>query len=404
MTDFVSNDIDSIKSVPLGEDINIESKQYKGHKKQINCLDINYHNENIIASGSDDKTIRIWDTRTNKTTKCIANCGFKSSIESLNFNVKNDYNLFASSGQDIFSFDLRMEGLILKEYVQMIDNLTDNNEINVMVSHRKGQYIAIADDSGTATVVDISTGRIEIESIKKQLSKVHKSIVSALAFRPNNNREIATGGFDCLSCSWDFSSGRALSTMNMTDNSLFSESNNASQVFNPPYIQALEYGCSGRVLIAALGDGSIRAIRPIGIYMYYLSIYLFSIYYKSHYLLSTFFYIDSSYLYNIEAHNGMATALRVSGNHVISGGVDKQIRGWQINEINVPGNNNGKSKGKATNGGGKYGVKILPLWNINHKEKINAIVCSRTEDSHPIYSKPFYIADVSSNITEYIVR
>lgn len=40
---------------------------FRGHEKEISDIDINYENT-ILASGSCDKTIRIWNLR---TTECL---------------------------------------------------------------------------------------------------------------------------------------------------------------------------------------------------------------------------------------------------------------------------------------------------------------------------------------------
>ena len=65
----------------------------KGHKGCVNILDTSHFDVNLIASGADDRAIRIWDLRTEKTIKCIL--GSSTIITTLAFDPKNENGLYS---------------------------------------------------------------------------------------------------------------------------------------------------------------------------------------------------------------------------------------------------------------------------------------------------------------------
>ena len=44
------------------------------HKKDAVCLDVSEYDDNILCSGSEDVTVRIWDIRTRRARKCLLSC------------------------------------------------------------------------------------------------------------------------------------------------------------------------------------------------------------------------------------------------------------------------------------------------------------------------------------------
>ena len=64
----------------------------KGHKDCVNILDTSHFDANLVASGSDDKSIRVWDLRHEKTIKCIL--GSSTAINSLAFDPTSENTLY----------------------------------------------------------------------------------------------------------------------------------------------------------------------------------------------------------------------------------------------------------------------------------------------------------------------
>ena len=62
-------------------DENIHSTKYQGHQGAVLCLDIS-HDDNLLISGSEDRTARLWDVRSNKrrASLCIPTNGEVLSV------------------------------------------------------------------------------------------------------------------------------------------------------------------------------------------------------------------------------------------------------------------------------------------------------------------------------------
>lgn len=321
----------------------------KGHQKAINCLDISNKNNSIIGTGSDDKTVRLWDTRSNKAFKCIAGV-FRDPVEALAFDASMSEYLYCSTTNSFYGFDMRMDKIIFKDPAIFHEHIT-TEDINAIAVHSKGQYIALSDDSGTVTVVDLSNF-----SNLKCLSDFHSTIVGALSFKPNSFKELTTGGFDCKTCIWDFISGRPKSNIDFSKNNLLNANNSnnngnqLSQLFNPPFVQALAYLYQGDVLVCGLGDGTIHLLAPD-----------FS-------TLST----------TVSAHGGMISSLHATSDRCfLSAGVDGLVRCWaweSASPVAAKGKKNKKQQKQVSEASlSEYpDAGLQALWTVEHGRKINA--------------------------------
>ena len=89
------------------------------------------------------------------------------------------------------------------------------------------------------------------------------AITSNAAFQPrtNNDSYLATGGTDCTVKLWDVSRPRRpTSTIHIKP----AESENTTQLCNPPYVHSLSWSPSGKLLAAGVGDGSCAILRAEG--------------------------------------------------------------------------------------------------------------------------------------------
>lgn len=59
---------------------------FRGHQKEISDIDINYENT-LVASGSCDKTIRIWNLKTTESTTILQ--GHTAMVTSVEVNLPN---------------------------------------------------------------------------------------------------------------------------------------------------------------------------------------------------------------------------------------------------------------------------------------------------------------------------
>jgi WD40 repeat protein len=223
----------------------------KGHKECLNCVDSTTSSRNLIATGSDDKSVRLWDIRTNKAIKCVVQC-FESPVEAVKFSVSEDHLLYAASSNSLFTFDLRKDGIIMKSPTSVItDAATD--EINTIAVNLSGDFVAVGDDSGIATILETNN----LKAYKPKRLNGHNSLVNAMAFSPVNPNSFVTGGFDCLLSTWDLDNPNGpKSSVNMSK--LGNEKNESTMKnINPPFVQNLSYIFQAMAIVVALGDGSV---------------------------------------------------------------------------------------------------------------------------------------------------
>lgn len=232
-----------------------------GHKKSINCMTTDTHHEQLLFSGSDDKTVRLWDLRSYKSQKCIAGC-FEAGIESVAVCRSNENVLCVASEKSLFTFDLRYEGILNKTPISHLKDAFE--DINQIVAHPKENSVAVADDSGNISIVPITVDGVISDNSAfnrhKRLSRLHNNLIGAVAFRPTNPGELVSGGFDCVAAVWDVARGRPSTSLKLEhlpvpeDEAVEVPRN---QMLNPPFVQAVDFACGGRGVLLGLGDGTV---------------------------------------------------------------------------------------------------------------------------------------------------
>lgn len=136
---------------------------FKGHRESVNALlcEEDVH-PNVLASGSDDGTCRLWDVRTTRVTKCLnvkkalgTDDEDESAVNSLAFGkatagAESAY-IYVAAGTKVLTFDVRQPALIVdcadREVFQQ-----NEEEINVLYRHpvKNGKFLSVPDDSGTS--------------------------------------------------------------------------------------------------------------------------------------------------------------------------------------------------------------------------------------------------------------
>jgi WD40 repeat protein len=265
-----------------------ERRIWRGHKGSINCIDATPEHEGLVSTGSDDMSIRIWDIRTERSAKCILGC-LKSPVEAVRFHPIDSHRLFAACGREIFEFDLRADGILIK-IPRNVSETAATDDIDCIMFRDDGEELAVSDDNGVVTIVEPN----HLETRKpRRLKDVHSSLVNAIAYNPVNSHQIVSGGFDYQVCSWDLS-GRGLApapsaVVNIDQLGCGAEASSAahsSQMVNPPFVQCISYAYGGRAVVTVLGDGSLKVLDAADLYT----------------LLAS----------DPDAHSGMATALHVT--------------------------------------------------------------------------------------------
>ena len=228
-----------------------------GHEESINCIDTSWESNQIIGTGSDDKSVRIWDLRSNRAKQCIFKC-FEDSVDSFKFDVNDSHTVYAASGNCLYQFDLRVNEVLIKSPTFVVNDLSAD-DIDAISLSPDGRLLAISDDNGVITV--LKAPFLQTKSSKRQFSGIHSSLVNAIAFNSTKPNCFVTGGFDCMLCSWDLNSLDCLPMARLNISEIgkteATELKTTGPIFNPPFIQAVSYTSNGLSVVIALGDGSV---------------------------------------------------------------------------------------------------------------------------------------------------
>ncbi|KAF9316581.1 WD repeat-containing protein 53 [Podila horticola] len=221
-----------------------------GHVAPVLTLD---SKDWMLASGSEDKTCRIWDIRSGKVHKALT--GFESSVTTTSFTPADSHTLYVGSGQKIYTYDLRMEAMILsatESATKVYDGAED--EINQIQVNHRATYLASCDDSGDVRVLDLKAHKW-----MRPLERKHNNIAMTIQFIPKKELQALSGGMDKLVVAWDFYKSRA--TQQIQADTPLPDGVSSKQLFNPPFVHSISVHPSGTRAAVGLGDGTIQFLH-----------------------------------------------------------------------------------------------------------------------------------------------
>lgn len=223
-----------------------------GHKESITCLDSTYEH---LVTGSEDKSVRLWDSRSQRASHCFL--GFNNEVEIVKFSLSEPSRLYATSNSTIYMFDLRKlsDSVIIKAAIATMDC---DDDIMAIREDKRYASLFIGDSSGSIRVVDTNDG-IFTSSSRVIMSEIHSNIIGDIVLGEELKKPkpfVITGGFDCKLNKVD------LHKMNITKTYDFNvekaQVDGVTNMLNPPFVHGLLLTNREQVLVAALGDGSVR--------------------------------------------------------------------------------------------------------------------------------------------------
>mmetsp|Transcript_24301 Transcript_24301/g.31637 ORF Transcript_24301/g.31637 Transcript_24301/m.31637 type:complete len:381 (-) Transcript_24301:8-1150(-) len=355
-----------------------------GHKDSVGCVEWS-HSLSLLASASDDGSVRIWDTRTgNKCVKAIF-AFQKQPVQLVAWSPPQGAipnGLWASAGRDVFCFDLRgNENMILREPTLTMRDVCNEGEnddeiSSINVQPKGGEYIAAADDAGSVHLLKIGQSRREGSERRSLILErgpclsAHENIVTGALFRPSTLRDVLSGSLDGSLKGWDISKPHKPI---WSEHIRAPETEDSSKLLNPPLVHGIDVHSSGRYFAAALGDSSV-------------SLHAFG---KSPRCVSRF----------TGGHSTSVAQVHFTGfdpNLLLSVGNDMKIAFWPLEDILQQ---DKPKKGHVKDGAAEKGhdlVDTAPHARLAHTQKMNWI-------SSSTISSAVHIADVSPIISVFDV-
>lgn len=180
-----------------------ESCSFEGHTDNVNAVCFSPDGKFAI-SGSEDKTIILWDVTTGKCLNKFTE--HKSSINTLCFSP--DGKELISGAGDILSIWNLNSGLCISSY------LCDSTRINSISLSKDGKHVVTGDSELTVKLRELTSGNCI------RILKGHKGVVSSVCFSPDE-KYILSGSWDNSIILWKIASGKSVRSFTGHSNRVF---------------------------------------------------------------------------------------------------------------------------------------------------------------------------------------
>ncbi|MEG3956800.1 WD40 repeat domain-containing protein, partial [Microcoleus sp. herbarium2] len=196
-----------------------------GHTKLVNGVSFS-PNGKLLATGSSDNTVKLWDTSTGKEIKTLT--GHTKPVYRVSFSPNGKLLATGSADNTVKLWDTSTG----KE----IKTLTGHtNSVYAVSVSPDGKLLATGSADNTVKLWDTSTGK-EIETLTG-----HTNWIYAVSFSPNG-KLLATGSADNTVKLWDTSTGKEIVTLSGHTNS----------------VRAVSFSPNGKLLTTSSGDKTVK--------------------------------------------------------------------------------------------------------------------------------------------------
>ncbi|XP_011918007.1 PREDICTED: dynein assembly factor with WDR repeat domains 1 isoform X3 [Cercocebus atys] len=187
---------------------------FRGHTAEIVCLSFNPQST-LVATGSMDTTVKLWNIQNGEEVCTLR--GHSAEIISLSFNTSGDRIITGSFDHTVVVWDADT-GRKLWDATngKCVATLTGHDdEILDSCFDYTGKLIATASADGTARIFSAAT--------RKCIAKLegHEGEISKISFNPQGNR-LLTGSSDKTARIWDAQTGQCLQVLEGHTDEIFS--------------------------------------------------------------------------------------------------------------------------------------------------------------------------------------
>lgn len=344
-----------------------------GHKSCVNDI-ASCEDRPLLATASQDGTVRIWDSRTNKSVKCFRG-QFITRPQLVKFSVDAPDTVYTCDETNMYELDLRAEGILIQTPPRGIVDRGDFHSVDINALAVSHGFAAVGDDDGRVAVFNIGANGSLVQVA--ELKGVHTNLIGSVAIGFRSGYTAAySGGFDSVLVSWDICAGELKS---------FDFGSFYAATTNPPFVHALSLISLEKPddhIITALGNGRLclmncEALSPVA---------------------------------SVEASGGMISSLFCNGHRVCSAANGGSIKVFDVVAEVIPAEcepikmtasekRRHRRKGKVAKSADPAGYEFCTVAEREHVgSKINAVTGSFGVDCIKLY-----VADTSSDIFHYTI-
>ena len=197
------------------------------HTSWVWSTTFSYKDDQLLASGCQDKIVRLWNVRTGECLRILE--GHTGGVRSVAFSL--DGQILASGCED---GTVRLWNVSTGECLKSIQKHTGHG-IKTVAFSPDSQTLVSGSDSGTVRLWDVTTSKC------LRIFHGHTSQVGSVAFSPDG-QTLATGSNDQTVKLWDVSTGKCIISLQGYTN----------------WILSLNFSRDGQTLVSGSNDQTVR--------------------------------------------------------------------------------------------------------------------------------------------------